>query len=164
MRILGGSYKLNLILYTEQYKQLIENYKLTEEQLRFTCTPKESIERSMKEEDRYNILVIEDKQLVTFFVLHRNEGVVPYSDNSYAILLRGFSTDDRHQGKGYAKKTLQLLPQLVKSEFPEINEIVLSVNVENIVAQSLYKKCGFVDEGVRVMGEKGELIVLSFYL
>lgn len=155
---------MNLTLYTEQYKPLIDNYRLTEEQLRFTCTPKESIERSTKEKDRYNILVIEDEQLVTFFVLHRNEGVVPYSDNNHAILLRGFSTDDRHQGKGYAKKTLQLLPQFVKKEFPQINEIVLAVNIANIGAQSLYKKCGFVDKGFRVMGEKGELIVMSFYL
>lgn len=155
---------MNLTLYTDQYKPLIENYKLTEEQLRFTCTPKESIDRSKKEDDRFNILAIEDDQLVTFFVLHRNEGVVPYSDNNHAILLRGFSTEERQQGKGFAKKALQLLPQLVKKEFPQINEIVLAVNIANIVAQSLYKKCGFVDKGVRVMGEKGELIVMSFYL
>lgn len=155
---------MNLTLYTEQHKQLIESYKLNEEQLRFTCTPKESIEQSKNEENRSNILAVEDDQLVTFFVLHTSEGVAPYSDNRHAILLRGFSTDERHQGKGFAKKALQLLPQFVKKQFPQIDEIVLAVNVENRVAQSLYKKCGFVDEGVRVMGKKGELIVMSFYL
>ena len=155
---------MELNIYTDQHNELIEDYKLTEDQLRFTASPKECIELSNKDADRSSILVIEQEQIVTFFVLHKNEGVKPYSQNHNAILLRAFSTDARQQGKGYAKKALQLLPQFVKNNFSGIDEIVLAVNVANVAAQSLYKKCGFVDEGVRTMGEKGELIIMSYYL
>ncbi|HWI46907.1 MAG TPA: GNAT family N-acetyltransferase [Rummeliibacillus sp.] len=155
---------MELNIYTDQHNELIEDYKLTEDQLRFTGSPKECIELSNEDADRSSILAIEQEQIVTFFVLHKNEGVKPYSLNPDAILLRAFSTDARHQGKGYAKKALQLLPQFVKNNFSGIDEIVLAVNVANVAAQSLYKKCGFVDEGVRTMGEKGELIIMSYYL
>lgn len=57
-----------------------------------------------------------------------------------------------------------LLPEVSKEQFQHINEIVLAVNVKNQVAQTLYKKWGFIDEGVRKMGKKGELIIMSYYL
>ncbi|MFJ8262163.1 GNAT family N-acetyltransferase [Rummeliibacillus sp. NPDC094406] len=155
---------MELYIYTDKYNELIENYKLTEEQMKFTGTPIECIEISNEDADRSSILAIELEQLVTFFDLHKNEGVKPYSQNHNAILLRAFSTDARQQGKGYAKKALQLLPQFVKNDFSDIDEIVLAVNVANVAAQSLYKKCGFVDNGVRTMGKKGELIIMSYYL
>lgn len=155
---------MELCKYTDQHIGLIENYKLNQEQLRFTGIPKECVQLSEKDTNRTSILAIDKGKLVTFFVLHSNEGVKPYSQNSRAILLRAFSTDAREQGKGYAKKALKLLPKFVKSKFPTINEIVLAVNIANKTAQSLYKKCGFVDEGVRTMGTKGELIVMSYYL
>ena len=136
---------------------------ITEEQLRFTGHPKDCIKLSNEDSDRYSILAMEEDKLVTFFVLHKNEGVKPYSTNYNSILLRAFSTDFRHQGRGYAKKALMLLPEFVKENFSETNEIVLAVNLKNEAAQGLYKKCGFVDEGVRKMGKKGELIIMSYY-
>lgn len=96
--------------------------------------------------------------------MHEKEGVIPYSNNPNAILLRAFSTDKYQQGKGYAKQALTLLPEFVEENFNDINEIVLSVNIQNEVAQRLYHKCGFVDEGVRKEGKKGELIIMSYYL
>lgn len=36
--------------------------------------------------------------------------------------------------------------------------------MKNITAQLLYKKCGFIDEDVRKIGKKGELIIMSYYL
>lgn len=155
---------MELNFYTNQCQHLIENYELTEEQLRFTGIPRECIKLCEKDPDRFSILAIDNDQLVTFFNLHRNEGVKPYSQNRHAILLRAFSTDARHQGKGYAKRALKLLPQFVNKEFPYVDEIVLAVNIANSAAQSLYKKCGYMDKGVRKMGEKGELIVMSHYL
>ncbi|MGY0210711.1 hypothetical protein ACW7GP_01290 [Bacillus cereus] len=43
----------------------------------------------------------------------------------------------------------------------------LAINVKNITAQLLYKKCGFIDEDVRKIGKKGKkgaLIIMSYYL
>lgn len=57
-----------------------------------------------------------------------------------------------------------LLPEFVSAKFPDINNIVLAVNVKKIAAQSLYKKCGYLDEGIHKMGKKGELVIMNNYL
>lgn len=56
------------------------------------------------------------------------------------------------------------LSAFVMENFTEIYEIVLAVNLGNEAAQGLYKKCGYTDEGVRRMGTKGELIIMSYHL
>ncbi|MFJ7647268.1 GNAT family N-acetyltransferase [Lysinibacillus sp. NPDC097279] len=155
---------MQLYIFEDNFMHLIEQYQLTEEQLEFTGTPQECLELAKADANRHSILAIDEGKLVVFFVLHRNEGVKPYSNNENAILIRAFSTDNRHQGKGYAKKALMLLPEFVKEHFSGINEIVLAVNVKNEAAQGLYKKCGYIDKGERVMGIKGELIVMSYEL
>jgi RimJ/RimL family protein N-acetyltransferase len=159
-----GDLAMQLYFYDERYKNNIEQYQLSEEQLRFTGTPTECIKLSNEDPDRYSILAMNQDNLVTFFNLHKNEGVKPFSNNDRSILLKAFSTDFRHQGKGYAKNVLLQLPSFVKEHFIEINEIVLAVNLQNTVAQGLYKKCGFIDEGERRMGRKGELIIMSYHL
>ncbi|PES68040.1 GNAT family N-acetyltransferase [Bacillus cereus] len=155
---------MELFEYEERFKEQVENYKLSEEQLQFTGTPKKCIELAIADIDRHSILFLVNDELVTFFVLHENEGVKSYSENPKAMLLRAFSTDYYYQGKGYAKQSLLFLPDFIRKEYPHINEIVLAVNIKNISAQSLYKKCGFIDEGVRKIGKKGQLIIMSFYL
>ena len=162
--VLWEETKMQLYFYDDRFENAVEYYELTEEQLRFTGHPKDCIKLSGEEIDRYSILAIEEDKLVTFFVLHKNEGVKPYSNNNNSILLRAFSTDFRQQGRGFAKKALMLLPEFVKANFSETNEIVLAVNLQNEAAQRLYKKCGFVDEGIRKKGKKGELIIMSYYL
>jgi RimJ/RimL family protein N-acetyltransferase len=155
---------VQLYFYYERYINEVKDYHLTEEQLRFTGTPKVCIELSYDDCDRFSILAMEEDKLVTFFVLHKNQGVIPYSDNHNSILLRSFSTDSRYQGKGYAKKALMQLSAFIRENFSDINEVVLAVNIKNETAQGLYRKCGFVDEGIRRMGKKGELIIMGYYL
>ena len=66
---------MQLIEYNTRYESDILHYYLSMEQLEFTGTPSESIELSKRDKDRHSILAIENNELVTFFVLHRNEGV-----------------------------------------------------------------------------------------
>lgn len=155
---------MRLKFYEEKDDYLIERYTITEEQLRYTMSPKESIDLMKQDKNRHAILVLNEDKLVTFFVLHENEGVKPYSSNEQAILIRAFSTDFYEQGKGYAKAALQLLPDFVLKHFPNINELVLGVNQPNTAAQSLYKTCGFVDEGRIAKGFRGEIKVMSYYM
>ena len=155
---------MKLHVYNHEFAKHIENYTLTVEQLRFTGTPRDAVELSNVDQYRYSILAMENEQLVTFFSLHKGEGVKPFSSNDNAILIRSFSTDFHHQGKGYAKNALILAREFVTSYFVDITEIVLAVNVKNEIAQAMYKKCGYIDEGVRVMGTRGELIVMSYQL
>lgn len=155
---------MQLMFYEDKAKNLVEQYTLTEEQLRYTKSPKESIALAKQDNSRHAILAMDCNKLVTFFVLHEKEGVTPYSSNEQALLIRSFSTDFYEQGKGYAKTALQLLPDFVRKHFPSINELVLGVNVPNRAAQELYKRCGFVDEGRQAMGLRNELKVMSYYM
>ncbi|AVK85226.1 GNAT family N-acetyltransferase [Lysinibacillus sp. B2A1] len=155
---------MRLKFYETCDDSLIERYAITTEQLSFTKSPKESIELAKLDRNRHAILVLAEDKLVSFFVLHEKDGVIPYSTNEAALLIRSFSTDYHEQGKGYAKAALQLLPEFVQTHFPHINELVLGVNVPNKSAQALYTKCGFVDEGRQVTRFNDELIVMSYYI
>lgn len=159
-----GESSLELHMYNEVFSSKIESYYLTEKQLYFTDTPKEAIVLAFNDANQYPILAMADEKLVTFFVLHKNAAVKPYSENENAILVRTLSTAFHHQGKGYAKKALLELPNFLKTNFQGIDEIVLAVNHQNEVAQGLYKSCGFIDSGLRKMGRKGELIIMSCQL
>lgn len=162
--IYGRRDTMRLKFYDETDYLFIEQYTLLEEQLRFTMSPKSSIELAKSDTSRHPVLAMKEEKLVTFFVLHEKEGVKPYSENDRAILIRAFSTDVHEQGKGYAKEALQLLPAFVQQHFPIMNELVLGVNFPNIAAQRLYKKCGFLDKGVRAKGINDELKVMHYYL
>ena len=153
---------LELQFYNSTYQPLIDSYQLVDSQLQFTGHAQECVK--LASETRTPVLALVDGKLVTYFDLHREEGVEPYSDNPNAILVRAFSTDVREQGKGFAKQALTLLPKFVKQHFPQIDEIVLAVNVGNVAAQALYTKVGFIDYGKRTQGPKGELIVMSYLL
>lgn len=153
-----------LMFYEDKAQNLVAQYTLTEEQLRYTKSPKESIELAKQDNSRHAILAMDGNKLVSFFILHEKEGVTPYSSNEQALLIRSFSTDFYEQGKGYAKTALHLLPDFVRKHFPHINELVLGVNVPNVAAQELYKRCGFVDEGTQAKGLREELKVMSYYL
>ena len=155
---------MELRFYKKQDLALIEQYQLREEQLRYTAMPAECIELSKTDVYRFPVLAIEDERLVTFFVLDKGKGVQAYTSNEEAILIRAFSTDYHYQGFGYAKKALSMLPEFVRSHFQDIKEIILAVNVKNTAAQRLYKKCGYMDHGERIMGKKGELIIMSYPL
>ena len=139
----------------------ILNYHLTDAQLEFTMHPVKANELAKDDDNRHLIGYEVEGEITTFFVLHENEGVKEYSINPNAILLRSFSTDVRHLGKGYAKKALLELPEFIAKHFPKISEVVLSVNLHNEIAQKLYFAVGFVDEGQRMQGRKGILKVLT---
>lgn len=76
------------------------------------------------------------------------------------MLLTAFSIDHRHQGQGFAKQGLLLLPDFVSRHFAEIREVVLAVNHKNTAAFHLYTKVGFQDQGKRRIGPLGEQIIL----
>lgn len=156
--------KVRLEFYSSAYRKQLESYCLPEEQLVYTDIPLNAIGKCELEKERYPVLVLSEEGTVGFFVLHGWEGVQAYSDNKKAILLRAYSMDQKHQGKGYAGRSLQLLPAFVREYFPERDEIVLAVNRSNAAAQKLYLKHGFIDKGVRAMGRKGELLVLHLGL
>ncbi|WP_409253782.1 GNAT family N-acetyltransferase [Bacillus sp. SCS-153A] len=153
---------MNLQFYNEKFKEQLNAFSLVEEQHQFTALPAEALE--IIDESRFPVVMVENHNAVGFFVLHRGEAIRDYSEHPDAILLRAFSVDEIHQGKGYAKQAMRLLPGFIKGHFPEKTEIVLAVNERNLAARSLYLKCGFKDHGKKLMGKKGWQSILTFQL
>ncbi|MDQ0200124.1 GNAT family N-acetyltransferase [Neobacillus ginsengisoli] len=153
-----------LAFYQPIYKHWLEHYFLPEEQSKFSAHPLDAIALCEVEDERYPILIFHHDVPAGFFVLHGWNGVQAYSDNKIALLLRAFSVDASFQGKGIAKESLRLLPSFVKEHFPGKNEIILTVNHRNAVAQHVYTKSGFVDKGLRTMGSKGQLFIMHLNL
>ncbi|EOL47804.1 GNAT family N-acetyltransferase [Enterococcus caccae] len=150
--------------YTADFSAMIQHYQLNDEQLLYTGTPEMPIQISQTNPFIHPILGIENKQLTNFFVLDEKKDVALYTTNEQAILLRTFSTDKRYQGHGYAKAVLKALPDYIRSNFPDTNEIILAVNQKNIAAQTLYEKTGFERLEKIIQGEFGPLFVMNMKL
>ncbi|WP_419883312.1 GNAT family N-acetyltransferase [Peribacillus sp. B-H-3] len=153
-----------LRFYNERYRSEIESFYLDGEQHQFTALPAEALQICETDHERYPVMVMDGCTPAGFFVLHEKEGVKQYSKNQDSILLRAYSINTPHQGKGIAKTSIKLLPSFVKENFPDKNEIVLAVNHSNHAAQHVYKACGFEDRGNRVMGKKGEQFIMHMDL
>ncbi|MEK5267629.1 MULTISPECIES: GNAT family N-acetyltransferase [unclassified Heyndrickxia] len=156
--------ELELVFYNDDFKQQLDNYTITDDQLRFTGHPDEAIALAKDDPERHPVVAVRHNMITNFFVLHEKNGARPYTSHPHAILLRTFSTDFHQQGKGYARQCLKQLPHFVRTHFPEIEQMVLGVNTENVAAQNLYRQAGFVDEGGRMFGKKGELIIMHYHL
>lgn len=155
---------VRLEFFQSKYKQQLEDYYLSEEQVQFTAHPLNALDTREEDEERDPVLILSNDQPAGFFILHGWEGVKEFYGNKKALLLRAYSVDSSFQGKGIAKQSLKLLPDFVKEHFPGINEIILAVNISNFVAQHVYKSSGFVDKGIRGMGRKGEMYILHLEL
>ncbi|KOP78565.1 acetyltransferase [Lysinibacillus sp. FJAT-14745] len=149
---------IELVHFSKNYVDILNDFELPEEQSQFTALPKEI---SLEMVGQYPIVILSDNIPVGFFVLHATERVKEYSHNPQAMLLTALSIDHKQQGNGYAKKGMLALSEFMKREFKEYNEVVLVVNHKNIPAQNLYLKVGFVDNGERRMGRIGEQIVMN---
>jgi RimJ/RimL family protein N-acetyltransferase len=62
-----------------------------------------------------------------------------FSENVNAIFLWAFSIDRKHQGKGFAGLAMNSLPNFFLNHFPQVAEIVLTVNENNLPAKRLYE-------------------------
>jgi len=162
MSIMGEN--ITLSFYQEKYRQALMDFYLPAEKERYTYLPKEVLDLSIDDKDKHPVVVLLNDIPVGFFGLHLGEEVLDYIKNPKAILLRYFSINHPHSGKGYAKETLRLLPDFVKSNFPEVDEIVLAVNQKNFTAQRLYDKSNFKDTGIRRVSPKGPQFILSYKL
>lgn len=140
--------------YQPQFKQDIEDFQVTREQLLFVRFPQDNIPLSEKVPSRKPILGFNnDGDCVVFFVLQEHSEFEKDFDLPNSIYVRSFVTDKRHLHRGYAKSALLALPQFLKKEFPHIDYITLLVDHPNTIAKEMYHKCGFT-EGKLIDGER----------
>ncbi|MGV3488420.1 MAG: GNAT family N-acetyltransferase [Tuberibacillus sp.] len=153
-----------LEFYKKEHASYLQEFYLPEEQTQFSSLPMEAVKRCESEPERHPIVILADGIPVGFFILHHGPALREYTENPNAILIRSLSVDYKHQGKGYAKKGMQMCPDFVREHFPFIDEIILVVNNRNITAQQLYKKVGFVDRGLRRIGPVGPQTIMHYAL
>ncbi|MCH4985869.1 GNAT family N-acetyltransferase [Macrococcoides goetzii] len=145
---------MKLIQYTHHNKDLLEQFELTDEQLRFVKSPEVNVSVAKKDSNRTPIFGLNDEgKAVVFFVLHEHSEFESQFKVDNSIYIRSFSTDHRHLRKGYAKQALIALPEFIMSHFPHIKYITLLVDVPNSVAHDMYLKLGF-EQGNQIEGER----------
>lgn len=141
--------------YEEKDFPAISQYDLPEEQAIYTSLPSLVVETFQKDIFNQPFVICTDEKVVGCFVLYTDCIGNIYTDNKNAILLKSLSIDSRHQKKGYALEALLALPELVKQQYIDKDEIILTVHETNTPAINLYKKAGFVYKGEDYNGEYG---------
>jgi RimJ/RimL family protein N-acetyltransferase len=156
------STEVTLLPYQPDHQQAFIFYPLTPEQLEFTAHPLELLK-----DDTYSrtaVTILAGNQIAGFFVLDVSDDRYFYTENPNSVLLRGYSIHPEYQGQGIAKASILALPDFIREQFPQFDEVVLGVNDRNEAARAVYLKAGFVDEGRRYNGIKGEQWALHLYV
>ncbi|MBT2647678.1 GNAT family N-acetyltransferase [Bacillus sp. ISL-34] len=155
---------ITLTPYLPEHLHQLSQFYLPDTQTPFSALPEESLKYCREDCDRHPIVILAEGIPVGFFVLHIGENITPFTSDEKAILLRGFLVDQKHQGKGIAKKALQILPGYAKGIFPNKDSIILAVNVMNVIAKTLYSKSGYQDTGIRKVGRSGLMEIMEYRL
>ncbi|KMJ57352.1 hypothetical protein AB685_17875 [Bacillus sp. LL01] len=151
--------EVELDTYRPEYRDRLNEFELPEEQLKFTSLPVDALETCETDKGRHPVVILSNRIPAGFFVLYQGEELPTYTDNPTAILLRAYSVSLPFQGQGIAGKSLELLPDFVKRNYPQVDEVILAVNLRNEAAQRVYLRSGFEDSGKKVMGRMGEQFV-----
>ncbi|WMT39696.1 GNAT family N-acetyltransferase [Paenibacillus sp. D2_2] len=114
--------------------------KPKEDQINLVASNSDSLEHAKKEITSRPYGIYADDNMVGF-VLFDNE---VYSDGYYWILR--FMIDHRFQGNGYGKSAIKQVIEFLKKR-NDCREIRVSHVPSNIVANALYKSCGFEETG-----------------
>ena len=152
---------VRIVAYESKYFDELASYRLDEVQSQFSRVPSEVFsDPKMMNEERFHYCILQNDAAVGFFTLDFSADRFDYSTNPNAVLLRSFSMNPAFQGKGIAKIALLQLPELVKKQFSNTNEIAFSVNARNLNAYHLYLKSGFLDSDRIYEGKKGPQYVM----
>jgi len=138
------------------------NYTLDENQLQYTATAEQALQRIEEREDTlaFPITILKDEDPCGFFVLDFGDDKLELTDNKDAMLLRSFSINPELQGKGIGKQVMIQLDEFVRENFKDCDEIVLAVNQNNASAYHLYIRTGYRDEGKIRIGRSGPQHIL----
>lgn len=145
---------MKLIPLSDNNMVYLEQFELTEAQLKFVKSPKKNVEVAKADNNRTPIFGLnENDEPVVFFVLHEHSEYEHAFDVENSIYVRSFATDYRHLRKGYAKQALSAFSEFIRHHFPHIEYITLLVDIPNTAAKEMYLKLGF-EQGKCIEGER----------
>ncbi len=138
------------------------NYALDENQLQYTASAEQALQRIEEREDTlaFPITILKDEDPCGFFVLDFGDDKLELTDNKDAMLLRSFSINPEMQGKGIRTAAMIQVDEFVRENFKDCEEIVLAVNQNNISAYQLYRKVGYHYEGKTRIGRSGPQYIM----
>lgn len=109
-------------------------------------TEQQIIERISPNSNKFFMGIFDEKELIGVVSFHREVGQKDrHKGNIYGMFIH-----EDYQGKGLAKLLLSTLINKVKEEYPDLEQIRLSVVSNNISAIKLYGHLGFEKYGVEI--------------
>lgn len=141
------------------------NYVLDDVQMRHTSTVDLALKRTRERIENeiftdYPITIFYNEKAVGFFILDFGKDKFELTQNENSILIRSLSINPKFQGQGIGKSAMFLVTDFIQTNFPNVNEIVLTVNVKNEIAHQIYVEVGFQFEGKTKEGRSGLQYVL----
>lgn len=137
--------------YSDKWKSQIGFLSVKQEQAEFTVSNVNDFVPTLQQHE-HPFLVIENDKVVGFFLLDLSYSETYNFGNRKALGIRSLLIDQRSQGKGIATQAIKLLPDYVRSNYPDFQVLQLTVNCRNKAAYQCYCKCGFEDTGKLYLG------------
>ena len=151
--------KIQIVNYqtlTAAQRKQLDELEILPEQLPFSgdiyCALNTLLVRPTADIEGFVLLV--DDQPVGFFMLKRG-AFLPQWAASGSATLHALQIDHRVQGQGLGKAFLQGLPGAIHETWPDIEQVMLSVDADNLPALNLYLAQGWVDTGEAYKGRIG---------
>lgn len=104
--------------------------------------------------DIRGFVLLADAHPIGFFLLKRGPFLPHWAEKDSATL-HALQIDRRMQGHGLGKVCLQAVPEMVRRVWPDVAQLMLSVDADNQAALGLYLGLGWVDTGEAYRGRIG---------
>ena len=137
--------------YSDKWKSQVGFLSVKQEQAEFTVSNVDDVIPTLQQHE-HPFLIIENDKVVGFFLLDLSYSETYNFGNEKALGIRSLLIDHRSQGKGIATQAIKLLPDYVRSNYPDFQALELTVNCRNKAAYHCYSKCGFADTGKLYLG------------
>lgn len=137
---------INIVEYDTRRQEEAWSLSVKPEQAQFTAGKVSEVVSSLAENEHAH-LIIDDSQVVGFFLLDTKYPSHYEFCPSGSLGVRALLIDQRFQGKGLAVQAIKMLPDYVSRRYPDIHSLYLTVNCRNLPAYHCYLKAGFSDTG-----------------
>lgn len=108
----------------------------------------------------FPFLIMADRKIAGFLMLRSGQALPDWAAPD-AVSLHNFRIGRKMQEKGCGTKAVALAAGWIAAHWPQASRLMLSVNVENVVAKKFYLRCGFQETGESHKGRLGLEDILS---
>ncbi|MGH8382779.1 GNAT family N-acetyltransferase [Pseudomonas sp.] len=118
---------------------------------------------SSESDDMRGVVLLLDAMPRAFLLLQRGAFLPPWA-HADAVTINALQVDRRLQGRGLGRFCMLALPGLVRTLWPDVRRLQLSVDPDNHAALALYRGTGWIDSGDGYRARKGYECQLTLML